>query len=351
KAYQFTKKELNSMPDKFKLIFNKQIRNAHWHNRKDKYFELRCMIDGKSYAGTGKTEQAAVENFIKALYKEEDPNAVTKNIKFENYVNLWLETVKKPTVKETSYNIYKRNIELYLYPVFGNKRLTEIKQLEIQSLINEYRAKNMASTANKIYSYLSAIFDYAVIDGLVKQSPMAKIVVKKTKATHGTALTYEEEKVLLNAIKVKNKDLLFNQGLVILMYTGMRRSELATACIVDGWVIINSAKQHLGDEKIRKVPITPMLEKVLRRIDFEQVKKVKPGGMYYRLRKLLPNHHPHDLRHTFITRCQECGIRRELVSLWAGHAADNSITTTVYTHFDTNTKLQLEEAKKFDYKV
>ena len=61
----------------------------------------------------------------------------------------------------------------------------------------------------------------------------------------------------------------------------------------------------------------------------------------------MPGRHLHELRHTFITRCQECGISRELTSVWAGHKADNSMTSTVYTHFSE--KFQLSEAQKLDY--
>ena len=50
-----------------------------------------------------------------------------------------------------------------------------------------------------------------------------------------------------------------------------------------------------------------------------------------------------------ITRTQECGIRREIVSLWAGHKADSSITTTVYTHFQERSELQLQEIEKYKY--
>ena len=62
---------------------------------------------------------------------------------------------------------------------------------------------------------------------------------------------------------------------------------------------------------------------------------------------MFENHHLHDLRHTFITRAQECGIRREIVSLWAGHKADNTMTSNVYTHFSR--EYQKAEIMKFDY--
>jgi integrase len=54
----------------------------------------------------------------------------------------------------------------------------------------------------------------------------------------------------------------------------------------------------------------------------------------------------HDLRYTFVTRAQECGIKREYVSLWAGHKANNSITSNVYTHLGQNKDVQITEMKK-----
>ncbi|MDE6441559.1 MAG: tyrosine-type recombinase/integrase, partial [Clostridia bacterium] len=62
---------------------------------------------------------------------------------------------------------------------------------------------------------------------------------------------------------------------------------------------------------------------------------------------LCPSHHLHELRHTFITRCQECGVPREVVSVWAGHSADNTMTSNVYTHFSD--EFMLVEAQKIDY--
>ena len=92
-----------------------------------------------------------------------------------------------------------------------------------------------------------------------------------------------------------------------------------------------------------------MLRKVLPFIDIEQIKAASLCVLTNRIKDIFPHHHLHDLRHTFITRAQECGIRREIVSLWAGHKADSSITTTVYTHFQERSELQLQEIEKYSY--
>ena len=111
-----------------------------------------------------------------------------------------------------------------------------------------------------------------------------------------------------------------------------------------------TAKQRKGmKEKSRSIPISPMLKQVLPLIDIEAIKAVSLNPLTKHFKDIFPNHHLHDLRHTFITRAQECGIRREIVSLWAGHRADSSITTTVYTHFQERSELQIQEMEKYHY--
>ena len=135
-----------------------------------------------------------------------------------------------------------------------------------------------------------------------------------------------------------------------MMYTGLRRSELASVEIDDNWITLTTGKQRKGmKEKSRSLPISPMLRKVLPFIDVEKIKAASTRVLTDRIKDVFENHHLHDLRHTFITRAQECGIRREIVSLWAGHRADSSITTTVYTHFQERSELQIQEMEKYHY--
>ena len=92
-----------------------------------------------------------------------------------------------------------------------------------------------------------------------------------------------------------------------------------------------------------------MLAPLLPFIDIQALTQLPVALLTKYFKRRMPAHHLHDTRHTFITRAQECGIRREIVSLWAGHAADSSTTTTVYTHLEHNKELQEREMSKFSY--
>ena len=134
------------------------------------------------------------------------------------------------------------------------------------------------------------------------------------------------------------------------MYTGIRRAELESATITDDgkFLQVLMGKQRKGRrEKTRKIPLSPRLLRLLPDLNLEELRGLYPNRLTRTFKQWLPSHHLHELRHTFITRCQECGVPREVVSVWAGHAADRSMTTTVYTHFSEN--FMKEQAEKVNY--
>lgn len=92
-----------------------------------------------------------------------------------------------------------------------------------------------------------------------------------------------------------------------------------------------------------------MLAPYLSDFDIAQLNVIRPDALTQAFKRLMPSHHLHELRHTFITRCQECGVAREIVSVWAGHAADNTQTSNVYTHFSR--EFMLNEAQKVIYNL
>ena len=109
-----------------------------------------------------------------------------------------------------------------------------------------------------------------------------------------------------------------------------------------------TSKERLGQNVVlRKIPFTPMARKVLPYIDFEKAKAVNLNTVSTRMKRLLPDHHPHELRHTFVSRCKESGVASEVVSIWTGHLLSGTITSTVYTHYSD--EFQLHEAEKVVY--
>lgn len=349
---KFNEEEILKMPKPFRPLFRACKVNAHVRKRPDGYYEVRCQIDNQSITASSKVLYEAKAKFIVKLAELRAPTQrapQTSKVIFKNYYNRWLETVKKPYVKEDTYKrLYVQASNAYILPKFGDRDIRTIKSLELQEFINVFTETERFRTAQKVHQILSSFFEYAVNDEIINRSPMAKIKVAYYEQKHGVPVTRDEEAAFIR--ELKNSPTVYAQAYAFIIYTGLRRSELASAVVDDKWVTVTTAKQRKGkSEKIRRIPISPMLKNVMPLIDVAQIVKVMPGVLTKHVKDFFPNHHLHDLRHTFITRCQECGIQREIVSLWAGHAADSSITSTVYTHLEQYSDNQIAEMQKFSY--
>ncbi|MDE7296793.1 MAG: site-specific integrase [Clostridia bacterium] len=268
---------------------------------------------------------------------------------FETVALRWFE-LKRPTVKQGTITFYESLFRASLLPAFAGRSIDGIRQSDIQSVINDYIEAGKPRTATKVFQTMKAIFDFAVGDDLLEKSPMRLLKPPKYEEKNGCALTRAEERELIELITASECAPEVKNALVFLLYTGIRRSELASACIEGEFVSVVCSKMRKGyQERRRLIPITPMLARWLPAMNLDTLRTVNPDVLTQAMKRLMPNHHLHELRHTFITRAQECSVPREVVSVWAGHAADGTQTSNVYTHFGT--EFMLKEGRKVIYNL
>ena len=316
-------------------------------------FEVRYRAHGYNVAASSKDENKLKAKFIEALrnssLRELPAPTVQSTAKFETVAARWLE-LRKPTIKPTTYEHYESVFRANLFPAYEGRELVDIKQSDCQELINRYIDCGKYRTADKIYQALKAVFEFAVGDELLERSPMRLIKPPKYEEQNGVALTLEEERQLVGLLNASKCAPEIKNAILFLLYTGIRRSELASAKIVDGCIEVKNSKTRKGfKEKTRTIPVTPMLAQWLPQMNIDELRTVRPDALTQAFKRLMPSHHLHELRHTFITRCQECGVPREVVSVWAGHAADNTQTSNVYTHFSR--EYMKKEAQKVIYNL
>ncbi len=353
----FNEKEIKALPKTFRDKFENQ-KNISYREETGVY-EIRKQIDGVSYFGSSKRRDEAVRKFIQDVRNGGKP-AKSKNAPvpmvvqvpkakppFNEVAARWLE-LRKPIIKATTYEHYESVFRANIFPAYAGRRVDELKQSDCQELINAFIDCKKYRTADKIYQTLKAIFEFALGEELIERSPMRFVKPPQYEEQNGVALTLEEEREFLRLLAASKCDKEIKHALVFLLYTGIRRSELASAVIEDGFVSVICAKVRKGyNEKRRIIPITPMLAEWLPDFELEELRGVRPDALTQAMKRLMPKHHLHELRHTFITRCQECGVSREVVSVWAGHAADSTQTSNVYTHFSR--EFMKEQARKVDY--
>ena len=234
---------------------------------------------------------------------------------------------------------------------FGETPVNEITRKEIQAFLLGLAEVGKNRTAHKLKQVLNAMFEVIVDDYPELANPTKKVVLSHYEVKKGTALSKDEEKTLIEFCKA-NPHYQANDAMLVLMYTGMRVGELASMNYDGTYITCVSEKTRKGrKEVVRKIPVSPMLKKVIWMIDFEKVKSANKDTIRDGVKRIFPNRHAHEFRYTFITRTKECGVNPEVVMLWAGHESDEDVKTSKvdrgYTTYSE--EYLLSESKKIDY--
>ena len=228
--------------------------------------------------------------------------------------------------------------------IFGKGECRHTRRTSNENLTKS--AKISAFWQGSFYSWLASSDGATLFGGRVFEISLYRFSFTEY------LLYYDEEKTLVNHC-IANADKDTASALLVLLYTGLRRSELKTLKIIDGtWLECETSKERMGKNIVkRQIPFTPMMKRVLPYIDFEKARTVNLNSLNTAMKRIFPNHHLHELRYTFITRCKESGVHGEVVLLWDGHEEDKTIHSSKvdrgYTDFSK--EFQLKEATKINY--
>ena len=339
---KFTEKEISKMPKTFRKEFRTQGCTAHIRKRTDgRYvcsYEIRYRRNGYNISVSAKTVEQAKIRFIEAL-KTTDPQTSTKENgtpkTFNEFSLYYFENFRKRKVTERTMKEDLWRYKKYLLPVFGSTPIKSITPLQCQNLIDGIVKDGKEKTATEIFSMLNVIFKMAIRHDIITRNPLDIVFIKKHERKHGIALTRDEEKTLLQAVAGTPYQIMF----AVALYTGLRPNEYETARINENFIIAKNSKRKNGKIEYKRIPITPMLRPYLDNVT--ELKFYKPEQMRNKMKPILPEHKIYDLRTTFYTRCQECGISEVAIKLFVGH----SLGGLADTYTDISNEYLLKRAK------
>lgn len=279
-------------------------------------------------------------------------------------------------------------MEKYLIPYFGTTPLPDIFQADIQKYIKEIRQPDgrplSKSFLSKHIVTLREIFERAEENSLVPKNPVKNIVLpaeapKTPERNYWTWQETEKAKEWLHCYHPKrttHKGLTGAEGLIILLETGMRRSELLGLRWEDirweqrgihvqravvpttGEIVIGSTKTERSN---RFIPVSESFLIWLKSLPRFGAYVIpgpdpdtprSPNGWACVFKKImealcrdtgLPPLSPHELRHTFGTILRERGADIYTISQVMGHSSV-SVTEHIYVHNDIQV---LRERMKF----
>ena len=332
----FNEKEISKMPKlkEFSYRFITRTRIHEFRYRRNGICKYFCSTDFKT------AKQRALE-FCRELNRQES-EFFDKNVYFNTFANDYMLNVKKRNVAEKSFaNDYNR-FNNYIIPAFKGKRLRDVKAPFLQKFLNDVLDAGYQRTAEALYYILKTVLDYAVNNDYILKNPICAVKIPLHVRENGKALPLALEKKFVNDVAGTKYELNF----MVLLYTGCRPCELETLSFEkDGFLTFQNRKQKHGAVVFKDIPITPMLDPYVDRIR-SALPLPKTTEFAKIFSKMVPGYRLYDLRHTFATRCQTCGVPQEVVGRWLGHKSQR-ITDDVYTHLPPN--FMLEQAKKVVY--
>lgn len=277
-----------------------------------------------------------------------------KFITLGEWLRLWFEIYKKPELKPYSLRNIEQMIRLHTPDWLKKLPLTRITVFDIDRALSE-----QANGRTKIYTrqVWHSAFLKAQKLGIIEKNVLSLTDPVKYRKRRGNALSVAEQADFFKKLDGRRIKWL----MLFYIYSGVRRSEALSLHWFDidtnaELILIRGTKT---EGSFRQIVLTPQLKFILQeqrkqtdqeegsRFAAKNADKVFNYSAAYvsqTFKALCPSHHLHDLRHTYITRCAECGINVNVCQQLVGHSTPN-LTIGIYTHvFDDFKK---REALKF----
>ena len=293
---------------------------------------------------------------------------------FEAWSKEWLHR-KEPFIKYSTFAAYTNIVINHLIPYWGEKPLTDINEEQGQEYVLHLVSKGRLD-GNGGINVRSARDIVVVFKSILRDAARLKMIPVPSFELHYPRTEYEHRIPVLSKViqtqlveAVQNDLTPASSGILLSLYTGLRIGEV---CALK-WESIDlneavlqvkqtvqrvyikssrdkgSSKLVMGTPKTRtsrrEIPLSKALLAVLMRLPeapgnsylltgTEHCMEVRTFRSYFQSfldRHSIPRINFHALRHTFATRCIECGADAKTVSEILGHATI-AMTMNLYVH-------------------
>ncbi len=289
---------------------------------------------------------------------------------FEKISKEWLD-LHRSKIKLNSIAMYQSKVNI-INNYFEGNYINDITYRDIQKFLNTLSSEKLLTNSTiKKYKYtLNQIFEYAIIEKIIKNNPVIYTSLPYTISKNKRrSLTKQEISKIINSV-----DLPFGLYIYTLLFTGTRRSE----CLALRWEDIDFEKNIIVINKsVMFVKAKPIVDYKLKNGDNERYvpllsnlktellkrKKGLNGWIFcddkgnlltessveklWRTYKSLTNidFTQHYLRHTYATMIYNANIDIKTAQSFLGHKT-LLMTLEIYTHLD-NKKL-VENGEKLN---
>ena len=338
------------------------------------YVRKSVRWEGKRYEVRGQTEAETLEKMVELLAALRDGRSIRNgDTLVEIWYQEWKRVYKVPSdLTRKSLKLYDEKYNKYIGPVLGTMRLRDVRDIHLQSILNEQRGMSF-SHVTKLRMVMQEMFHQAYRSRLIAFDPSDGLKLPKNEKRSHRSITDEERTHILEVASYHPSGL----WVLLILYTGLRPGEAAALqwkdidfdqneihvykAIESGTKTVKAPKTPAG---VRDIPMRQELRDRLldaqgrpddlvfpapaggvrsanslqrlwgsfaHALDLHMGAKVQDGVITKHA--LAPDLTPYCLRHTFCTDLQRAGVPINVAKELMGHA-NISVTANIYTHRD-----------------
>lgn len=343
------------------------------YKRKDGRWVASISVEGnrRKYF-YGDTRREVQEALKKALHEQQQGTLATAPQQLMRvYLENWLEQVYKPTVRLTTFNMYRSVVHHHLIPAFGHIPVQKLAADKIQAYYAQKLKEGLApSTINLIHAPLRKALENAVKWGLVSRNVAKLVTLPRVEQYEAKVLTVEQAHKLIEVACGSRMEGL----LIVALTTGLRRGELLalrwsdidlekgtlyvrhTMSRIPGYGYVEGEPKTKSSKRMIMLPAVA-IEALKKHREYQEQERVKAGEKWqeqgivfsnrygdfinpeavldalHRLLKEagLPRMRFHDLRHSAATISLVAGVHLKVVQERLGHSRI-STTMDIYSH-------------------
>lgn len=204
--------------------------------RKDGTYMGRITLSGIVKTVYGKSEAEVKRKLTECRNGMIRGENIIKKIKVSDYIEQWMETYKKPSLKPSSYDRLERT---YIHHVknttVGKSQMGNISTKDLQTLINTKSMVLSFSSLKKVYELLNSCLRSAKIAKDLNFNPMDGVILPKQsnmpiKTKKVAALTKDECTKLISVAQIKKENgdpiYRYSPAILLMLNCGMRAGEL-----------------------------------------------------------------------------------------------------------------------------
>jgi integrase len=289
----------------------------------------------------------------KAVQDNQDParerKAERASLTVAGLIDRYIE--KRARVHLKSWQAYEASLKRDVAPILGDRKATAIVRTDVADLLDQLSAKS-GTVSNRTHAMLSAMFSWAVSEGLVETNPVAGLKKRAEEKAKDRTLTDDEIRQLIPALDAMGEP--YGTAFLIVLYTGCRPGEAAG---IEGreidakaatWTI---AAARSKNKRPHVIPLVGAGGDIIRGLAAKGTTAAllaKPRGgtpnaqdlsqAFHRLPNgtLASHATPHDLRRTAATILERLEIDRLHVAAVLNHhsVVKGGITGSVYSQHD-----------------